>query len=490
VFPKAATNGVFKVHHPSILRLGTGSPMRRYRVKPSTARRPPECRYAIRVVVKFHDLIDIPYEDSVERLFDRLGIGPWNQLEKEFPGITLKRVFSSLPPEHIRALVARATELDRTYRPPNLLSYFVTECEAGMAPLALVKVFMGWPTVQVAYLEGVPGPPPGVNAARNPRSFNQGYLDPAPAGIDARFAWAEVDPGGSGEGIQFVDLERGWVLNHEDLQAAEIQLISGINKDYFSHGTSVLGEVVAVDNTIGNIGIAPQASAHVISEWRTGDIYNTADAILDAIAQLSFGDVLLLESQYWPAGERRPWPVEVQSAVFDSILLGATLGIVIIEVAGNGAQDLDTYTDAGGHQTLNRASVGFKDSGAIVVGAASSTVPHMRRPSSNFGSRIDCYAWGENVDTLSTDSYGQATNLYTTSFSDTSSASAIISGAALIVQSVARQKLGRRLSPGQIRAILSDPSLGTKSNCPQIDRIGLMPNLKNIIQWMLKESST
>ena len=44
---------------------------------------------------------------------------------------------------------------------------------------------------------------------------SQIYLNPAPAGIDARFAWTK--PGGRGEGVTIIDCEWGWNFSHEDL---------------------------------------------------------------------------------------------------------------------------------------------------------------------------------------------------------------------------------------------------------------------------------
>ena len=134
-----------------------------------------------------------------------------------------------------------------------------------------------------------------------------------------------------------------------------------------------------------------------------------------------------------------------------------------------------------GQQILNRASADFRDSGAIIVGAASSIAPHTRLAFSCFGSRIDCYGWGENVDTLSSDGTNTATNLYTSSFSGTSSASPIVTGAALALQGLAEANLGHRFGPGPCRAILSDPANGTASQNPPGDRIGVMPNLRAII---------
>jgi serine protease len=59
-----------------------------------------------------------------------------------------------------------------------------------------------------------PGPPP-VDPSNNPQSGNEGYINAAPVGIDARYAWGF--PGGDGKGVNVVDMEQGWDLNHEDL---------------------------------------------------------------------------------------------------------------------------------------------------------------------------------------------------------------------------------------------------------------------------------
>ena len=69
-----------------------------------------------------------------------------------------------------------------------------------------------------------------------------------------------------------------------------------------------------------------------------------------------------------------------------------------------------------------RSSTDFRNSGAIMVGARSSVAPHTRLGFSNNGSRIDCYAWGESVDTTSTNSEGTDNTLYTSGFNGTSSA--------------------------------------------------------------------
>src|SRR5205085_3874840 len=58
----------------------------------------------------------------------------------------------------------------------------------------------------------------------------QGYLDPAPLGIDARYAWTVA--GGRGENVRICDIEYSWNLTHNDLLNAASSLfvyVKGVN---------------------------------------------------------------------------------------------------------------------------------------------------------------------------------------------------------------------------------------------------------------------
>ena len=355
-------------------------------------------------------------------------------------------------------------------------SFVAVDPPAGTDPVALARSIGARDDVEIAYVEGGPTPPP-VTPANNPLASRQGYLNPAPLGIDALWAWTLAD----GSGVNFVDVERGWTLDHEDLVAANISIISGINKDYNGHGTAVLGEVVGVDNHIGIVGIAPGAKARVVSQWRTATNYQTADAIRNAVQGLRAGDVLLLEAQTTYSTVAGFLPVEVEDVVFTAIRFATDSGIIVIEAGGNGTNDLDAFRDTNGRQVLNRASADFRDSGAIMVGAAAAGVPHGRLPFSNFGSRIDCYAWGEDIQTTGDGWTGNLTNTYTPQFGGTSGASPIVTGAAILLQSWARERQ-HNYAPNDVRTLLSDGALNTPSANPPVDRIGVMPNLKRIIQ--------
>src|SRR5262249_27582256 len=134
----------------------------------------------------------------------------------------------------------------------------------------------------------------------------QGYLGPAPEGIDAPAAWRR---GIRGAGVWFADIEGAWNSAHEDLPGDRIQHAGGVvigDPSWRAHGTAVLGEVVGVDNGKGVVGIAPD-----VERVFTSSIGGTsvADAIDTAAEQLRPGDVLLIELQ--GAGPRgRYLPVE------------------------------------------------------------------------------------------------------------------------------------------------------------------------------------
>jgi hypothetical protein len=433
--------------------------------------------FKARVVVKFRPDVRLSYTGAAVDALTKQPGRNWGELTAAFPGVALAPYFASIGEATLQELAKRAPRIESAGPPPQFTSYYAVECPRGIDPAQVATVLGTWPNVEIAYVEGGPTPPP-LNPSDDPRNANQGYLDAAPGGIDARWVWSGVD----GSGIGFVDMERGWTLNHEDLAAAGIAVISGVSQDYHGHGTAVLGEVLGVDNTVGGVGIAPGATGRVVSQWRTASTYNTADAILSAVAAMNAGDVLLLEAQTSYPTVSGFVPVEVEQAVFDAIQFATSHGIVVVEAGANGSADLDAFQTLSGKKILNRGSADFRDSGAIMVGAASSAAPHQRLSFSNYGSRIDCYAWGQNIDTCGDGWTGNATNTYTPSFGGTSGASPIVAGAALLMQAWSVGAGRGRYSPGALRGLLSSAVLNTASANPGSDRIGVMPNLRAVIE--------
>ncbi|KAK3291003.1 peptidase S8/S53 domain-containing protein [Chaetomium fimeti] len=404
--------------------------------------------------------------------------------------ISVDQILKSHLLDDLKARVVAMRKLDTTFKVPNFEAWYNIQVGSGGTggqarradenaaqdttgtgeprlalpkyTVELIHQLYQLPEVESAHALH-PGPPPGVNAGDDPRSRYQGYLNAAPQGINARYAWGF--PGGNGEG---------------DLATSGITLISGRNQAWFGHGTSVLGEMFMVDNQIGGVGIVPAAKGRVVSQHREDWTYNTADAILDAAAHLSFGDIILVEAQeYDPVSGVYDWPVEVVDVNFDAIQLATAMGITVVQAGCNGRNDLDQYTSLSGKRIFDRSSPDFRDSGAIMVGGANPLVPHTPWFSSNYGSRIDVYAWAEGVETADTDDTGTA-NSYTSSFRGTSSASPIIVGTAAIIQAISQKRHNTKMHPIELRRILTTTG-GTPSADPATDRIGIMPDLKTII---------
>jgi serine protease len=450
-----------------------------------------DCHF--RVIIKFNDLLRFPHHETNEEGHRFLACDTisWQQISKLIPGKDLNKLFPSLSTERIIELTRKAMKSDPAYHPPNFLNYYSVSCNDETEAKKMVEMLSKQDVIELTYIETHSACPPSVNASPNPLSVHQEYLNPAPLGIDARYAWEFCGGNGSGN-IRFVDIEQGWIFNHEDLRVNQLRCTGLNHYQHEDHGTGVLGIIMMQDNTIGGIGITPKANGYVISQWRPDGAFSTADAIMAAIDHLDFGDILLLEAQTFDIlCTKKIWPVEILDANFQAICLATALGIIVVEPAGNGmnaGNDLGAFTNGNAQNIFNRSSAYFKDSGAIVVAAASSKVPHTRINYSNYGSRIDCFAWGENVVTagLFPRSSGFSTKTYSVEFCGTSSASAIIAGAAIAVQSITEAKYGFRISPMQMRNILSNEVYGTDSEKGhQVDKIGVMPDLKKIIDQAL-----
>ncbi len=357
--------------------------------------------------------------------------------------------------------------------------------------------------VDLAYRELAATDP--QTAAMDGKDFaeDQGYLSDAPMGIGASWAWKSL-PAAPSPAFTICDLEQGWVLGHDDLKYPNAQPLvgtplCGANRDADEpgcghHGTAVLGILVATGSSslgikgaaagLGSLKVASHYKAKNGGAKFAGTNGHVAEAILLVLnaKALTTGDVLLLEVQ------RGHLPAEVDEADFDAIRLASGLGVIVVEAAGNGGFDFDAYGDPSIGRSLHRGSPAFRDSGAILVGAARAGLPHDRALFSNYGSRLDCFGWGESVTTCG---YGDLAgshdnDYYTNRFSGTSSASAIVAGAAALLQSVHQACTGMQLEPRAIREILADSTTGTRQGPNVPGNIGVMPDLKAIVRNRLQ----
>lgn len=396
----------------------------------------------------------------------------------------------------------------------------------------LLRELNALPEVEFALRMPRPAPPPEPPDYSLPGDFDgdgsndtyQQYLDGGEVGgIDARHAWSV--PGGTGVGVTLCDVEYDSNIEHADFEGlvdrigpdpvigdvidANIPAVQGVDIDalvagYRSHGTNVLGLLASQDNGYGTTGVAREASV-LTTTVLTAAGYSVASPIVLATVFLGPGDVILVEQQtQGPNYELDPWalgrqrglvPAEWDPAVHDAILLATTLGITVVEAAGNGSQDLD----ASEYETLLGAvpwaPFAWDDSGAIIVGGGASPLSgepaRSRRGGSNHGSRVDLQGWGDGIVTTGGQDANNANlwdqegvNLrYRTGFGGTSGASAMVAGAAASIQGIHRARFGVPLAPGALRALLARtgrPQARRPDNpAPApLQRIGPLPELR------------
>jgi serine protease len=315
---------------------------------------------------------------------------------------------------------------------------------------------------------------------------NQGYLNAATDGVNARAAWSV--PGGTGAGVQVADIECDWNLNHADISATLIgpAPVDPNPSSNANHGTAVLGIMGGHNNGWGVTGIAFDSTYYVVAV-NISDASNAAGSITTALSVLTGGDVLVLEMEIMgPDPNPGLVPIEWFESAYDAIQVAVGNHVIVVEAAGNGGQNLDDPKFNSGHAPF----VSGHDSGAILVGAGGPPGcpdgDRARLGFSTYGSRVDLQGWGEWVYTTG---YGYAyslegTNyLYTDRFGGTSSATPIVAGACAALQGAYKARYSTEpahpvLLPAELRTLLKltgSPQLGGIH--PATEHIGPRPDL-------------
>ncbi|GIH05456.1 hypothetical protein Rhe02_35230 [Rhizocola hellebori] len=331
---------------------------------------------------------------------------------------------------------------------------------------------------------------PAPEAALPPVSPNftsmQGYQRPAPQGVDADYARSTINPRARGAGIRIVDLEYDWNPFHEDLNLTWSSDLGGTQFPRYTgfadeHGTAVFGELVADENAYGVTGGVPDASMFGISPIQRlssgGTTYRPASSLSFLATILTRGDTVLIEQQtVGPNGGTRYVPLEWVQSVFDAFVVLNQLGVVVVETGANGGENLDAANFQG---RFNRS---VRDSGAIIVGAGSST-SRSRLSFSSYGSRVDVQGWGNNITTTGSNGnlFGGTTpaNInvrYTRSFGGTSGAGPIVTGVVVAIQSYLKATGRQVMTASQMSNLLK--ATGSAQTGDLSQRIGPLPNLR------------
>ncbi|MDB4285419.1 choice-of-anchor D domain-containing protein [bacterium] len=387
---------------------------------------------------------------------------------------------------------------------PDLSLWYKIILKRGVDQLEFVQSLETVPGVDTVSLNPLPSPPPSPPPFIGPTpdfTGQQGYLDPAPDGIDADYSW--LVPGGTGLNVKIIDVEYDWNQDHEDLdKALGVPLLMPpgfVNDPPFpnDHGTAVLGELIATVDAIGVTGISFDADIGLAPTKTIPGGFSIPNAILLATADSTPGDVILMETQTGVCGltpscddtQINCGPSEWDPVVFAAVQNAVALGITVVSAAGNGSVDLDRP------ECLNWFNRNVQDSGAIIVGAGHPTTLD-KLGFSSYGSRVDVQGWGGSVMTTGygTDC-GHPTNFnycdendptnanrwYRPTFGGTSSASPIVTGAVANLQGIAMANgSGQPLLPSEVRDILASTGTPQPPGSPS-EHIGPRPNLRRAI---------
>jgi hypothetical protein len=358
-------------------------------------------------------------------------------------------------------------------------------------------------------------PAPPATTDFTPR---QQYLNAAPGGIDARFAWTVK--GGGGTGVRIIDIEGAWRFSHEDLLQNQGGVVAGTQSpliNWRNHGTAVVGEFGGDRNGFGITGICPDANVRAISIFgNTPPGWGSAAAIRQAADMLNQGDIILIELHFpgprFNFKERNDqlgyiaaewWPDNLAA-----IQYAISRGVIVVEAGGNGAENLDDPIydinpapphgpfPASWRNPFKRNPI---DTGAIVVGAGAPPpgthgnnfgADRSRLDFSNYGSLFDVQGWGREVTTCGYGDLQGGVNedlWYTDSFSGTSSASPIVVGALSCVQGALRASGKPLLTPARARTLLRSTGSPQQDgpNGPRTQRIGNRPDLRQMLKSLV-----
>lgn len=375
-------------------------------------------------------------------------------------------------------------------RMADMNCYFTLLLNEGVDKAGLIRSLQSSPLIEHVSIMPRPVTPPTPGNYVN----NQTYLT-NDYGINANQVYSTYN--NRGAGIKVVDIESAFNPNHADLP--NISVVSGtfmLTPNDHDHGTAVLGEMVSRNNGWGTTGIASSGTAMFAGNMDQYGAFNIANAISRAINATQAGDVILIEQHLEGPysngnGQHGYVPVEYYKHLYDVVKIAVGNNRIVVEAAGNGYQNLDAtlnYRGEVNHYPFTTAN----NSGAIMVGAgyAATTggvVARSRMDYSNYGTRLDVQAFGEKVWTTGEGNAYSAEGVnyfYTSSFSGTSSASPIVAGACMLIQSMHKSlQNGAILNPLQMRSLLVSTGKAQQSGPnPTSQKIGPLPNAFAAIQ--------
>ena len=243
--------------------------------------------------------------------------------------------------------------------------------------------------------------------------------------IGAPLEWKET----MGEGIRVGVIDTGVDVNHEDLKdrVAEYMDFTDDNslEDFNGHGTHVCGIIGASLNGVGVVGVAPKCSLYVAKAFNEDGTAKDG-AIVRAMRWLISKNVQIINMSF--ASEQ---PV---SELYEAVKEAYRKDIVLIGAAGNSGSDKEN-------------TIGYPAKWKEVVAVTAVDIDKNYAEFSSAGKEARLAAAGIAI-------YSTFPHNTYRALSGTSMASPLIAGASAILQSKARMRFKRFLTPHEIGTVM------------------------------------
>ncbi len=258
------------------------------------------------------------------------------------------------------------------------------------------------PNARPTRLQRLAVTPSAAGGASNPFAVYQWSLQ----AVRAQEGWIE---GRRGQGATVAVLDEGFYLNHPDLQAnfdvahaasfvpgETVQWTAGTG---FSHGTHVSGIIAAVDNNIGNVGIAPEAKVIPVKVLSEQLGYGEDSWVISGLLYVSelraygLSNVSVVNMSLGGECDRSDPDCRAIKKVYDAVVkLLNKRGISVVISAGNESLNADANRNIIVLPAMAKGALAISATGPLGWAVYPSANPRRPASYSNFGKTLVSFA--------------------------------------------------------------------------------------------------
>ena len=392
-------------------------------------------------------------------------------LFKKYPSLTLEYRYSEMDVAMVERFLLDANGApDLSFHPDLCFSMDL----GGEDPDVLIPDFQAHGDVTSCEVSGF-----AVN--REPVPFggqNQSYFEDWPLGNDL-FTISRSVSYARGEKLRVFTIGYDYWRDHPEFKSTRHPIKAP--KPLYgkrSRGTAIMAILAGSLGSGDMRGGLPLSEHYVLPLADDKGALVVDTSIMSAISLGKEGDIIVISGWAAEINGFDDMPVECVQTFSNAIRKASDMGFLVVESAGDGSYNLDSFVDSKGRRVLDPSSSDFRDSGAIMVGSSKVVNRRLERSDyTNFGKRITACADGVNIWSA-VDSPNFPRNILYNGFEGNEYSTAVVASAIGVISSAFKGVSNISLSSAQMRIMLS--FTGEK-----VDGIGKHPRLTQILpEWL------